>query len=344
MRARGVEFIEGEALTIPERILVVQLKQRGDILMCTPTIRAIKEQCPDSFVGFLAYEMGREILEPDQRIDCKHFYNPKFGLKGELRLMQDIRRQKYEAVIDFWNSNRGGLYSLISGSPIRVSYESRRRAFYTDLVPKIKTHPPLYSARDKFRLLSKIGIEGRDDTLSLPWTFHKSESQGCPVFLDSKATFRVMLSPTHRRAARRWPLASYASLGDRLVERWGAEVIWVWGPGEERVGDRCKGLMRRASVKAPATTLRQLGEIMKYCDLFVGNSNGPSHIAVALGLPSLQIHGPTYASSWSPLNQLHWAVEVPPAQKESRGIQSITVDEVWGTLQGLRQSFQREEL
>jgi ADP-heptose:LPS heptosyltransferase len=75
--------------------------------------------------------------------------------------------------------------------------------------------------------------------------------------------------------------------------------------------------------------MRELAAFIANCDLFVGNSNGPSHVATSTEIPSLQLHGPTYAKSWSPLNERHQAVQ--KAQMED-----IDVESVWHALGQLR--------
>src|SRR5690606_32279301 len=107
------------------------------------------------------------------------------------------------------------------------------------------------------------------------------------------APYRVALSPTHRRAVRRWPLASYAALADRLVNEWGAAVVWLWGPGEEAEIDAAMALTQAPTIKAPKTSFREMAALLGNMHLFVGNSNGPSHVAVADGICSLQLHGHT---------------------------------------------------
>ncbi len=60
---------------------------------------------------------------------------------------------------------------------------------------------------------------------------------------------------------------------------------------------------------APETKLSELGDLIARCQLFIGNSNGPSHIAVAVDTPSLQLHGPTNALAWCPDTDRHTYIQ-----------------------------------
>ena len=118
-----------------------------------------------------------------------------------------------------------------------------------------------------------------------------------------------MLSPTHRRYERRWPVENYARLAEYLIEKWGAMVVWAWGPGEQELVEQARLACRHPSILAPQTSFREMAALLANCDLFVGNSNGLSHVAVAVNIPSLQLHGPTMKASWSPLTLEHQALE-----------------------------------
>jgi ADP-heptose:LPS heptosyltransferase len=143
------------------------------------------------------------------------------------------------------------------------------------------------------------------------------------------APVRVVLSPTNRREPRRWPLDRYAALADRLVREWQASVVWLWGPGEEADVDQAISLCREKTIKAMPTRFREMAALLANADLFFGNSNGPSHVAVAVGIPTLELHGPTLATSWCPMTSRHRAV-----QGSSMG--DIAAESAWSTLQAMK--------
>jgi heptosyltransferase-2/heptosyltransferase-3 len=76
---------------------------------------------------------------------------------------------------------------------------------------------------------------------------------------------------------------------------------------------------------------------MANCDLFLGNSNGPSHVAVAVDIPSLQLHGTTLAASWCPLSERHRALQAGQGSEAARGpIAELSEQAVWSALEGMR--------
>ncbi len=296
-----------------EKILLIQLRQLGDILLTTPCIREIKRERPDSHITFLSARMGRFILENNPFIDEYFFYDDRPGWREEWRLAQTLRRRKFDLVIDFMNNPRSALYSWMSQGQQRIAFASSRRFAYSDCIPK-SLRGKGYIVDEKFELLRAAGFSPRQRGLTLPWfephTRPLLQLLGAsPEF--AQAPLRVVLSPTHRREHRRWPLAHYAELAQWLVKEREAQVVWIWGPGEEELIDSCQALCQVPTLKAPATTFREMAALIANCDLFIGNSNGPSHVAVAVDIPSLQLHGHTMGTSWCPDSRRHRYIQSP---------------------------------
>ena len=284
-----------------ERILLIQLRQLGDILLTTPCIKAVRDQYPGARIDFLSHPMGRLVLDDNPWLDHHLIYDADSRM-NELKLIRHIRRQQYELVVDFMNNPRSAVYTRLSGAPRRAGFRGGRSWAYNLTVPRMDGRAT-YIVTEKFSLLHALGIEAGDLHLHLPWF----ESHLKPVqrlVRENRAFrssgFRVALSPTHRRPPRRWSLESWARLARDLVREKDATVIWIWGPGEEDLIDHIMADCPVATIKAPPTTFREMAALLSNCDMFVGNSNGPSHVAVAAGLPSVQLHGPTHGASWCP--------------------------------------------
>jgi ADP-heptose:LPS heptosyltransferase len=189
---------------------------------------------------------------------------------------------------------------------------------------------------EKFSLIEAAGFHPspRDRQLILPW--FEPHTKPLVRFWGQEAALkdaplRVVLSPTHRRDLRRWPLSSYAALADKLVQTNHASVIWLWGPGEEALVEEAMSLCQTRTFRAPATNFREMAAFIANCDLFIGNSNGPSHVAVATRICSLQIHGPTNAASWCPMTPQHQALQAVRGRMEE-----ISVEALWEKLESMR--------
>lgn len=98
------------------------------------------------------------------------------------------------------------------------------------------------------------------------------------------------LSPGAGHPRRQWPASNFARIARWWVDTFDGLAVIVGGPGDEKTGaaiarDTGKNIINLAG----KTTLRQTGEILRYCHIFVGNDSGPMHLAAAANLPLIEI-------------------------------------------------------
>jgi heptosyltransferase-2 len=67
--------------------------------------------------------------------------------------------------------------------------------------------------------------------------------------------------------------------------------------------------MKGASTLAPPAGWDDLAALVRRLALLVSNDSGPKHLAVALGIPTVTVFGPTHPGAWQPPSGPHVAVE-----------------------------------
>ena len=321
-----------------ENILVIQLSQLGDILLTTPCLKAIRLEKPDAKITFLSQSMGKMIIDDSPYVDEHLHFAKDISVFKSLRLAKKIRSRKFDTVYDFMNNPRSALYSLLSGASKRVAFKSSRKFAYTEVYDAPATRS--YIVEEKFELLRQTGLDPKDIRLVLPW--QKSHTKPTMQLWEQnpqlqEAPFNIVISPTHRRDHRKWPLKYYAALADKLVSEWNASIIWIWGPGEESLVDEVMSYCSKKTIKAPPTSFREAAALMANMDLFIGNSNGPSHVAVAVNVCSYQLHGHTHLRSWCPLTSHHRGIQSPSFLKvKIPDMAEISLESVWSDLENFK--------
>ena len=324
------------------KILLVQLRQLGDILLTTPLIPALTETfqeiasrrptCEAETTGmgrleisFLTHSMGNVILSDFPGLARVFTYSEKDTLVAQARLIQNLRQESFDYVVDCMNNPRSALLTFLSGGKVRLGFRSARRWAYHQRLEKSGSQ--VYIVKEKLRfaeaLMERIWGERFSEPfppcvarskIPLPLVpFGPEDSAKALNFFKKQSSqnrLRFILSPTHRHSVRLWPLERFARMADWLVTEAtkmardagleGAEVYWLWGPGEEPVVDRCLSLCSQPTTKLPPTSFREMAAFIANAHMFLGNSNGPSHVAVSVATPSLQLHGPTDGRSWCP--------------------------------------------
>lgn len=93
---------------------------------------------------------------------------------------------------------------------------------------------------------------------------------------------------------RRWPVERFVLLGSRLVRERGARLLVVGAEADRPLTEAVAGMISAPVVNlAGRVDLGELGALCEVADLYVGNDTGPTHVAAAVGCPTLAIFGPT---------------------------------------------------
>jgi ADP-heptose:LPS heptosyltransferase len=108
----------------------------------------------------------------------------------------------------------------------------------------------------------------------------------------------LILAPGSGAREKNWPAAYFTGLGRWWRERITGEVIVLLGPAEQERG----GLdsMPERFVVAQNLNLGQAAALLSASNLFVGNDSGITHLAAAVGAPSIAIFGPSDPRQWAP--------------------------------------------
>ena len=297
-----------------KKILVIQLRQIGDVLLRTPAVRALREQYPDSTIWYLTETGPSKILQGNPHIDRIVTRQRKASLADDLKLLWTLRQERFDLLIDFFSNGRSAWMSFVTGARHRVAVRHAGRAFWYTFTPNIQTGRG-YAPEDKLALLRAIGIQGEltPPVLTIPDAaknyidaFFKARGLDTPPAAAQSPI--VTIDPTSRRQARRWLPERYAQLADELLERYQARCIFLWGPGEQEMIESLVKQAKRPHILACQTDLMQAAALIARSDLHIGNCSAPRHIAVAVGTPSLIVMGPTSAANWTYPSPQHKAM------------------------------------
>ncbi len=116
---------------------------------------------------------------------------------------------------------------------------------------------------------------------------------------------RVIIHPGSGGRAKCRPLADFLALADAMTD---VEITWMLGPAECEPGDerfetlRHRGHGGRECLLA-APDLQEAAERIAAADLYLGNDSGMTHLAAALGVPTVAVFVMSDPRIWRPLGQ-----------------------------------------
>jgi lipopolysaccharide heptosyltransferase I len=339
------------------KILILRLSAVGDVLRTLPAVMVLREYFPSSHIAWVVEEPSKTLLESQPEIDQVILLPRKRWTQGMKSIgkvwktfremgqfVLELRKEKFDFVLDFHGIIKSGMISFLSGSPKRIGYDRKSSKEGNFLLSNIKVKLPKEKVsryQRNFALLKGLGLQVKDFDARLHIPQRDKEHV---------ESFFIGLNPPLRRPSiaihagtnpkavfKRWMPGHYAQLADRLIRELDATVIFTWGPGELESVETIRKEMREQSVLAPETeSLTQLGELFKHCDLYLGGDTGPMHIASLMGTPVLVIYGPTDPVFHEPLGRhkkVRKDVGCNPCRnrscKDLKCLKLITVDDVF---------------
>jgi len=280
------------------RILIWKLSALGDVILSTPTLRAIRRQFPKAHLALAVGRSAYEAIAHCPYLDDIIIFDPRRNNRGPWRLLafaRRLRREGFDCSIDLQNSRKTHALAWLSGIPVRVGY---RRKFGWLLnrgvrLPRVVLAPIAH----QHYLLRQAGVAPDGEALEL-WPDPRDE-EGAMRLLGGAASAKgkqlVGIHPggSGRWKTKRWDLDRWAKLCDALAER-NAQVVVVGGPEERALGNALTALTRaKPLVVIGQTNLMELACLIRHCDAFLAHDSSSLHVAAAMGTPTVALFGPT---------------------------------------------------
>jgi ADP-heptose:LPS heptosyltransferase len=135
-----------------------------------------------------------------------------------------------------------------------------------------------------------------DDGCTISITEEERESVAC-FLRDQQLSLEQLLVTVNVQArweTKLWAPRKIAELSDRLIERYGAHIIFTGAQDDCVTIEKIVSLMRHKAVNASGkTTLKELAYLLKHSKLMISTDSGPMHIAASMGTPIVALFGPT---------------------------------------------------
>jgi heptosyltransferase-1 len=295
------------------RVLLVSTNQLGDCVAFLPVAAAIRKHLPGARITMLTRRIGAEAAGLTGCVD-DFIITSAPGTAHDVppappRIARGMRFLKQAGALRKERFDMAFMASGESSATAALLFlgRARKRIGFADcrlrrlLSIRVEAHEMELEARRNLRLLRAAGLP---DALERPPCRVPEERLAEALTLIAKGGARrprALIHPGSSQPTRRWPAAKFADLCSRLIRTGLAQPILVEGPAEPGLGAQIRGLSAH-----PLPVLSQLNGIdllaaaMAQCDLFVGHSSGPFHLAVLLGRPTVSLWGDTDPRLWGP--------------------------------------------
>lgn len=230
-------------------------------------------------------------------------------------LRNELRAEKYSAVLDLQGAIRSAVIARMSGCVRRIGEASPRewpaQWFFTE---RVVTHGAHVIEQD-VELASAVAGDALS-TVDAQLPIDSNAEAWCASWLSSafSGTARpiALITPGAGWGAKRWPPERYAEVAAGLTQR-GFDVVVNAGPGEESLAAT---ITAGDMAVAVTPTLPQLIALTRRIALCIGGDTGPLHLASALQRPVVGIYGPTDPSRNGPYGTRARVLRSPASRRD----------------------------
>lgn len=294
--------------------------------MVTPVIHALRTHAPEAHITMLVGPWSSEVVsrhpDIDEFLTCtfpSHRDNSLNALKSYtllFKVAKQIRTGNYDLAISlrprFW---WGAALLYLAAVPRRVGYAVQPcTPLFTDAISRVKGE---HFTASYLRLISAgLHVLGYP---SLPEPYKPEDYPLCFIPTEAEKQWAVERLTGEKKAATQsviiihpgtggevklWRAEAWATCADALTQPSGifpgACILLTGSKSELPLLEQVASAMASSATIITGMTLGQLAALLQQAQLVLGVDSGPLHLAVAQGVPTFRIFGPTDARTFGP--------------------------------------------
>lgn len=327
-----------------KKILLIRLRRIGDVIMTTPAVTALRAGYPHAFISYIVETPYRELIEGNPNLDKTIVLPITLSIKDFIRYIRQIRKEKYDLIIDFHGGPRAFLITLLSKAKLKIGYKIKYKSFIYDIkIPRSLGSGNFHSVESHINLVKTAGLSLHSPLpLFLPDAHKEEKDKVEKIITENKieGSKIVVLHISAGNEFRDWGvnnIAEFTSLLSKIPE---IRIVLVGSSEDKKSAEQ---ILKNSTASLVSLVgklnLKELRHLISLSSLFVGPDSGPMHIAASTATPIVAYFGPTLPANFAPWQAKAFVVEKelecrPCRQKhckyeDFRCLRSITPEEVY---------------
>jgi heptosyltransferase-1 len=272
------------------RVLIIRPSSLGDIVHTLPVVSDMHGHCPNLALDWVAEEPFLALVRLSRGV--RHVipvalrrWRHRVLSRSTWREMRAFRRElvhdRYDAIIDLQEQVKGALIAWLARGPVHGPARASMREPAAALLYRHNYHISAPHLIDRCRLLAGKALGYR------PEGAPRFDLSPPPIPIGPDVPFAVCLHSASRDE-KLWPEAHWGALLEHLTQS-GLAVVLPWGNSVDAARSRRLAEAARGVTVPPWHTLPELSALLARATLVFGVDTGLTHLAAALGVPTVAI-------------------------------------------------------
>ncbi|MDE6138409.1 MAG: glycosyltransferase family 9 protein [Candidatus Gastranaerophilales bacterium] len=282
-----------------KRILAINFGGIGDEIFFLPTLISLKKEFPDSEISLALEPRSKGIVDLTDKINDLILIDVKGKNKylEMLKLLFKAKRGKYDIVVSSGGNKLISILLFLTGIKIRCGYNTGK------LSQKLLTYAV---ELNKNQYACKMYHD-----LIRPLTEYNTELPEINIDKKEKIVNTVLIHPgvsklsVQKKCIKTITPEVWANVIDLLVSE-GKKVLLVGGPDDRECIETILKTVRTQNFEnlyGTTKNLKELAELISSAEKFLCSDSAPLHVAVALGVKTYVIFGPTDVNALTPKSE-----------------------------------------
>ncbi|MCO6043199.1 glycosyltransferase family 9 protein [Aeoliella sp. ICT_H6.2] len=286
----------------PPRILIVRLTAMGDVIHGLPVATALRRHFPEAMIAWAVEGRAAELIEGHPDLDAVVKLPRRWwrSVHTARTVRRQLRELNFDISVDLQCLTKSAVVAWMSGAKRRLGVAGRNgRELSKVLNNELTDVRASHVVEHYLGILEPLGIVQPDVEFRMP---ERSEDARYAIETLARASVTgqrfAVLNPGAGWPSKLWPAERYGELAQHLWTEHGLKSLAVWcGSDERQLARKIVDTSSGAVELAPSTTMPQLAAITRRAAMFIGSDTGPMHLSVAVGTPTISLHG-TSRAEW----------------------------------------------
>ncbi len=304
----------------PSKILIIQTAFLGDVILATALIEKLHSFFPKSRIDFVLRKGNESLLIAHPKLTKLYIWDKTNNkIKNLYKLLQQIKSEKYDLVINLQRFFSSGLLAGFSGAKSIVGFENNPLSFLFTQSYKHKIGNNMHEVARNQQLIANITDQIAAKPKLYPSLKHEEKVKiyQTSTHLSTNLKSYICIAPSSVWFTKQYPIDKWADLISKLPSQY---TIYLLGsPNDNNI---CNAIIEKVKMPLPYSTINRIenlcgklnllesAALMRHAAMNYVNDSAPLHLASSVNAPVCAVFCSTVpAFGFTPLSDISFVVE-----------------------------------
>jgi len=294
-----------------KRILIINLGGIGDTLLSTPALRALRKRYPDVQISLLiiprVFKLAKDLSFIDEVFIFYTDYRIGYFFKN-LNTLLFLRKKHFDLAINMRTLvTKSGALKIrllldIINPKIKAGRDTQGRGSFFDIKIPETVKADKYEMDYDIEIVEALGARVLDKAID--FEIKESNFKKINQILETEGIAEsdvlIGIYPGGKKS-HRWQIENFSKVIDEIELKIPSKFIITGSNDESSLAKKLVQINNTNVINLVGKlSLKELGAVIKVCELYIANDSGPMHIAAILGTPLIAIFGPGEIDRFDP--------------------------------------------